>query len=98
MKCILVLATQFQIWDGLITQVFVGNGVTQEANPLMAPLIEAGDFLLLKVIGVALFIPVLWILYRYFPKFALATASTLAAFSLAIISWNFMVFFNVLPL
>lgn len=96
MKCILVLAAQFQIWDGLITQVFVSNGVVQEGNPLVAPFVIGGDFLLLKVMGVALCIPVLWILYRYFPKFAVATASILAVFSLAVISWNFLVCFSVL--
>ena len=95
MKCILVLATQFQIWDGLFTHVFVNNGVVKEGNPLMATLIQSGDFLLLKLLGVALCIPVLWVLYKRFPKLAMATASSVAVFYSAILCWNFLVFFNV---
>ncbi len=95
MKCILVLAAQFQMWDGLITQVFVKNGIVQEGNPVTASLIDAGNFLWLKVAGVVLCIPVLWIMYKYFPKFAMVTASSLVGLYTAIISWNFLVFFGV---
>lgn len=95
MKCILILAAQFQIWDGLVTHVFVNNGVVKEGNPLMAPLIQDGNFLLLKVLGVLLCIPVIWLLYKRFPKLAMATASSLAVFYSAVLCWNFLVFFNV---
>ena len=95
MKCILILAAQFQIWDGLVTHVFVNNGAVKEGNPLMAPLIQDGNFLLLKVLGVLLCIPVIWLLYKRFPKLALATASSLAVFYSAVLCWNFLVFFNV---
>lgn len=96
MKCILVLAAQFQMWDGLITHVLVKNGIVQEGNPLAAALLDAGNFLWLKVAGVVLCLPVLWIMYKHFPRFAMITASSLVGLYIAVISWNFMVFFGVI--
>ncbi len=96
MKCVLVLAAQFQMWDGLITHVFVKNGIVQEGNPIAASLIDGGSFLWLKIAGVLLCIPVLWVMYKYFPKFAMVTASSLAGFYIAVVSWNFLVFFGAI--
>ncbi len=96
MKCILILIGQFQVWDGLITHIFVNNGIAKESNPLMESLVPSGDFLLLKILGALVCVVILWVMYKYFPKFALATASSLAMFYIAIISWNFLVFFNVI--
>ena len=95
MKCILALIAQFQIWDGLITQVFVNSSVVQEGNPLMAPLVSGGNFLLLKVMGVLLCVPILWMVYKRFPKFTMVTASTLVIFYGVVICWNFLVLFNM---
>jgi hypothetical protein len=96
MKCILILATQFQIWDGLITQVLVNNGIAKEGNPFMRLLVEQGGFLALKILGALLCIAVLWVLYKYAPKFSLVAASSLAVFYAVVLSWNFCVVFNVI--
>ncbi len=96
MKCMLILAGQFQIWDGLITQFLVNNGIAEEGNPLMRSLVEQGGFLTLKIVGALLCIAILWILYKYAPKFSLVAASGLAIFYAVVISWNFCVVFNVI--
>jgi hypothetical protein len=95
MKCILVLMAQFQIWDGLITHVFVNNGLVKEGNPLVASLVNGGNFLFLKVMGVSICVPILWIIYKRFPKFTMVTASSLVMFYAAAIFWNFLVFFGI---
>lgn len=86
---------QFQIWDGLITHVFVNNGLVREGNPFIASLVTGGDFLLLKIVGAFLCVPILWVIYKYLPKFTTVAASGLVVFYAAVISWNFLVFFSI---
>ena len=95
MKCVLILATQLQIWDGLITEVLVNNGIAKEGNPFVRSLVEQGGFLTLKILGSLLCLAALWILSKYVPKFSFVAASSLAAIYMAVISWNFFVVFNV---
>jgi hypothetical protein len=95
MKCILLLATQFQIWDGLITQVFVNGGLAEESNQFVKHIVSSGNFLLLKITGAILCGLLLWILYKYLPKTALTAASSLALFYIAVVSWNFFVLFTI---
>jgi putative flippase GtrA len=94
MLFVLLLMAQFQFWDGLMTQVFVSRGLVKEANPLMAPLVSGGSFLPLKLLGIAVLLLLLWILYKRFPKMAVVAASTISVFSAVLIIWNFMVFFR----
>jgi hypothetical protein len=96
MKCCLVLAAQFQIWDGLMTHIFVNNGLVQEANPLISSLVSGGNFLLLKVIGVLLCLPILWLVYKYFPRLALTSTVSLVVLYAAILAWNFTVVLNTI--
>jgi hypothetical protein len=93
MLFVLLLMAQFQFWDGMMTQVFVGRGLVKEANPLMAPLVSGGSFLPLKLLGIAVLLILLWILYKRFPKMAVVAASSVCALSAVLIIWNFMVFF-----
>ncbi|MCX6005702.1 MAG: DUF5658 family protein [Chloroflexi bacterium] len=85
---------QFQLWDGIITQVFVINGLVKEANPLMAPLVSGGSFLLIKLLGIAAILLLLWIISKRFPRIAMAAASCISMYYVAVITWNFMVFFQ----
>jgi hypothetical protein len=95
MKCVLILATQLQIWDGLITEVLVNNGIAEEGNPFIRSLVEQGGFLTLKILGSFLCVAALWILSKHAPRFSFVAASSLAAFYMAVLSWNFYVVFNV---
>jgi hypothetical protein len=90
----LLLMAQFQLWDGIITQVFVINGLAKEANPLMAPFVLGGNFLLIKLLGIAALLLVLWIMSKRFPRIAVASASCISIYYIAVITWNFMVFFQ----
>ena len=91
---VLLLMAQFQFWDGIITQVFVNNGLAKEANPLMAPLVSGGSFLLIKLLGIAALLLLLWIISKRFPRIAVASASCISIYYIAVITWNFMVFFQ----
>ena len=91
MKYLLVSLGGIEVWDGIITQFFVGNNLVQEANPLMAPVVKQGDFLLLKILGAFLCVLILWFLYQRFPKVTLAVTSIIFSFYIAIIVWNLQV-------
>ena len=91
---VLLLLAQFQLWDGIITQVFVGNGLAREANRLMAPLVSSGNFLALKLLGTAVLLALLWVLHKRFPRIAVTAASCMAFFYAAVIAWNFFILFR----
>ncbi|MBN1376342.1 MAG: hypothetical protein JXA01_09315 [Dehalococcoidia bacterium] len=93
MLFVLLLMVQFQFWDGLITQVFVSNGLVKEANPLMMPLISEGSFLAVKLLGIAAVLLLLWLIYTRFPRMALSAASCISAFYIIVVTWNFTVLF-----
>jgi hypothetical protein len=84
----------FQLWDGVITQVFADSGIIKEGNPLMAGMVSSGGFLPFKIIGVIAAALALWLVYKYFPKVSMITASTITIFYIAVIVWNFAVVFN----
>lgn len=90
----LLLMAQFQLWDGIMTHVFVGSGLAKEGNSLMAELVYKGDFLFLKIVSVAILGLALWMIFRKFPKLAISTTACVAAFYLGVIVWNFMVIFS----
>jgi len=90
----LLLMAQFQLWDGVITQVLVKSGLAMEANQIMQPLINGGGFLAFKILGIVALAPLLWFVHKFFPRVAFLTASCLTIFYVGVISWNFVVFFN----
>jgi len=90
---LLLLMAQFQLWDGVITHVFVRGGLAREGNALMSGLVYGGDFLFLKVVSVAILALVLWSVFKRFPKLALTTTAGVAIFYLGVITWNFLVGF-----
>ena len=92
MKYLITLLCGFEISDGIITQLLVSNGPFVEANPLMAPVVSDGNFLLLKIVGVVLCALILMKLYRYFPRITILTTSSLVTFYGAVIGWNLSLF------
>ncbi|MDD5435436.1 MAG: DUF5658 family protein [Nitrospira sp.] len=91
----LILMAQFQLWDGIITQTFVNSGLVRESNRLMASLVYSGDFIALKLLGLLLLIPALWIISKRFPNLALTATSSVTIFYCAVIVWNFITLFRV---
>jgi len=98
MKYLLISIGGFEILDGIVTHVLVGNNLVQEANPLMAPIVKQGGFLLFKVIGAILCVIILWYLYKRFPKVTLAATSSIFVFYMAVIIWNLQVVLSSLVL
>ncbi len=95
MKYLLVLLSGLEISDGAITHFLVGNGLVQEANPLMRSIITEGNFLLLKVVGVLLSVLLLWQVYKHFPRLTLVATSSVLLFYGAVLVWNLGVFFSI---
>ncbi len=74
-----------------MTQVFTGNGIATEGNPLMISLVSGGNFLIFKIIGIAACGAALWFTYKYVPRLSKVMASCIAVFYAGVIAWNFSV-------
>lgn len=98
MKLLLVLLGGFEVSDGIITHLLVGNDLIREGNPLMEPIIREGNFLSLKVIGALLCLLILWGTYRLIPRVTQIATSSIVIFYGVVLAWNLSVFFRVLPL
>ena len=88
MKHLLILLSGLEISDGVITSLLVRNGSVQESNRLIEAIVMKGDFLLFKVIGVAICVLILWGIYQRFPGVAKIAASSVVAFYGAVMVWN----------
>jgi hypothetical protein len=95
MLFVLAMMAQFQFWDGIMTHVFVNNGIVKEANHLVAPLVAGGDFLLVKLIGIVVLFWLLWTVFKHLPGVAFVTASYVAVLYFAVVTWNFVVLFSL---
>ncbi len=94
MKYLLILLGGLEISDGILTHFLVGNGLAQEGNPLMEPIVREGNFLLLKVVGVIFCGLILWGIYKRFCKTSLIVTASIVLFYGAVIAWNLGVFFR----
>jgi len=88
------MMAQLQLWDGVITQAFVSSGLARESNRVAAFMLSEGNYLPIKIAGALASIALLWFISRRFPALAAFTASVVCMFYLALISRNFLVFFN----
>ena len=88
---LLLLMFGLQMVDAVVTHFLVGRGHIQEGNPLMASIVGDGNFVLLKVAGVLVCLPILLALHRRFPRLATVTVSSVVAFYGVVISWNLSV-------
>lgn len=94
MKYLFILLIGFEVWDGIITQFLVRNGLVKEGNPLLEPIIMEGNFLLLKIIGVLFSVLILWGLYQRFPRLVLPATSSIVMFYGIVTAWNLNIFFS----
>lgn len=88
MKYLLVLFSGLEISDGVITDFFVRNGLVQESNSLMEPIIRDGNFLLLKIAGAIISGFIFWIIYKRFSRAVFIVVSSISVFYLLVIIWN----------
>lgn len=89
----MLMMAQLQLWDSVMTDVFVRGGLAREANGLMANIIHGGDFVLFKLVSVVVLALALWCIYRRVPRLAIYTAAGISVFYLGVITWNFLIIF-----
>ncbi len=92
MKYLLGVLIGLVILDGVITELLISNGVAEEANPLLQPLVGEIGFLALKVIGALLCAFILWDVYRRFPRVGLIATSVAVSGYGIIVIWNASLF------
>ena len=78
-----------------MTHFLVRNGMVQEGNPLMEPVVQEGSFLLLKVIGLLFSVLILWSIHKRFPEVIRIATLSIVVFYGAVVAWNLGVFFRV---
>jgi hypothetical protein len=91
---LLIMMIQFQLLDGIMTQIFVRNGLVKEGNAFVADLITKGEFLITKFIGLIICVLILWFLYKIFPRLIYAATTLIVIFYSAVIIWNFLILFQ----
>jgi hypothetical protein len=86
---LVIIAAAFQLWDGIITQMYVSRGHVCEGNPLMSPLIKSGIFLPEKIISIIISVLLIYVLSRFSQK--IATRATIAVIYLysVVLVWNY---------
>jgi hypothetical protein len=90
----LAMMAQLQLWDAIITQAFVMNGLARESNRIAAHMVSQGNYLLFKVAGILACLALLWVIGRRYPDLTKLTAAVVCIFYLAVIAWNFLVLFS----
>lgn len=94
MKSILGLLFGFEILDGLLTHLIVGNGIGEEANPFLRSIVLGDNFLLFKICGGILVVFLLWAIYTRWPRVALVCSSSFVVFYELIVAWNLSLLFQ----
>lgn len=92
MKYLLGLLVALVIFDGLLTQFLVTNGVAREGNPFLEPIVGEAGFMVLKVVGALLCALILWDIHKRFPKVALISTSCFVVGYGVIVLWNLSIF------
>ena len=91
---LLAMMAQLQLWDGIVTQTFVMNGLARESNRIAAHLINEGNYLLLKIASILICLALLWVIGKRYPALTILTALVVSIFYFAVIVWNFVVLFS----
>ena len=94
-RLLVIVAAAFQLWDGIITQIYVSSGHVCEGNPLMAALIKNGIFLPEKIVSIIISVLLIFVLSKFSQK--IATQATIAIIYLysAILVWNYATLLSV---
>ena len=94
-RLLIIIAAAFQLWDGIITQVYVSSGHVCEGNPLMAPLIKNGMFLPEKIISVIISVFLIYLLAKFSQKIAVRATITIIYLYSAVLLWNYATLLTV---
>lgn len=88
MNYLLVFMGGLQVSDGVMTDILVKANAVNEGNMLVRPLLENGNYVIIKIIGALLCIAALKLISKRFRRAALFTGVAAAAFYLAVLGWN----------
>jgi hypothetical protein len=88
---LLIPATAFQMWDAVMTFIYVNAGLAREGNPFMAPLLHNGSFLFVRFSSIALAIYLIYILSRFSIKAAKIATLCVLILYLGVVIWNYYV-------
>ncbi len=92
MKQLLGIMSGLNISDGLFTDYAVNQELVNEANSLMETLVFGGNFILLKIAGALVCSLALWLVYKRFPRTALAATSLIVLGYSMVLTWNIVIF------
>jgi hypothetical protein len=88
---LVICAALLQLWDAIITHIFVGNGSVCEGNPFMQPLLKNGVFLTERIVSIAISVLLIYILSRYSSKIAQSATFAVVLLYGSVIIWNYSV-------
>jgi hypothetical protein len=95
LNLLVIAATIFQLWDAVITQVYVSKGLVDEANFLIAPLIKNGTFLAERIFCVAISVFLIYLLSRFSTKIATGAAAGVFVLYCAVLIGNYSVLLGI---
>jgi hypothetical protein len=88
---LVICAALLQLWDAVITYVYVSNGIVCEGNPFMLPLLKNGMFLPERVLSVGISVILIYMLSRYSLKIAHFASFGVVLLYGSVIIWNYSV-------
>lgn len=88
------MAVAFQLWDAIITQVYVGGGYVYEGNPFIVLLFRNGMFLPVKIFTIAASILLIYLLRRFSQKIAASAAASVIVLYAVVLIGNYAILFN----
>ncbi len=91
---LVVVAALFQLWDAIITHIYVGNGLVCEGNPFMVPLLKNGMFLPERFFTVGISVILVYLLSKYSNKVAQKACIGIVMLYSITLAWNYSILLN----
>jgi hypothetical protein len=76
------------IADGVLTNFLIQKDIASEANPFLTHLAGNTGLIIIKIVGVALAVVVLWDIYRRSPRLSFWASSVCLLVYSGIVAWN----------
>lgn len=92
-ELLLIPATAFQMWDAVMTFIYVNSGHAVEGNPFMAYLLHNGSFLSVRFLSIALDIYLIGCLSKFSVRLAKITTASVMFLYIAVVLWNYYVLY-----
>ncbi len=76
------------IADGVLTNLLIQNGLGVEANPFLVDIAGSSSLIIIKCLGVAVAVIILWDIYRRSPRLSFWASSVFLLAYICIVGWN----------